>query len=271
MPELPEVQMVVDYLSKKLPKKVIHSIQCPNQYEKVFNNGSLSDYNQNLQNKIIQEIWRRGKFIVIKIESQFLLIHLRMTGQLTFELPNLVDIKYVSIKINFDDNSELFFRDIRKFGRVYLLNNLDWLENKLGIEPLSNQFTPNWLYKGLNRKKRMMKPLLLDQSFIVGLGNIYVDEILWETGIYPTTSSNTINKENATVMHNSIQTILRKAISFKGTTIINFTYGENNSGNFSKNLQVFGKEGKPCSRCGNAITKIMVAQRGTHFCNHCQK
>ena len=76
MPELPEVQMVVDYLSKRLPKKVIHSIQCPNQYEKVFNNGSLSDYNQNLQNKIIQEIWRRGKFIVIKIESQFLLIHL---------------------------------------------------------------------------------------------------------------------------------------------------------------------------------------------------
>ena len=93
MPELPEVQMVVDYLSEKLPNKVIQSIQCPNQYEKVFNNGTLSGYNRSLKKKVINKIWRRGKFIVIKIESQFLLIHLRMTGCLIFRLPTINDIK----------------------------------------------------------------------------------------------------------------------------------------------------------------------------------
>ena len=270
MPELPEVQTVVNYLSNNVLGKTISSIESPNNYAKTFVDGTLSDFYQILQQKEIHKIWRRGKYIIFDLDKGYLLFHLRMTGRLMLQLPITEDIKYVSAKLIFEDGSELFFRDTRKFGRIYFCNNLDWLEDKLGIEPLSKEFTSDYLFYHLQKKNRQIKPLLLDQSFIAGLGNIYVDEALWYAGIHPLSIASTISNKQSKKLHEGIQSVLLNAIAAKGTTIINFSYGDNDSGNYKEQLKIFGKENRPCPGCGNPIKKIKVTQRGTHFCPKCQ-
>ena len=271
MPELPEVQTVVNHLQPLLSGKIIRSIENPNGYCTVFEYGSPSNYKQFLIGKKIQSITRRGKYIIFNLNEGFLLIHLRMTGKILLEKPNPANMKYVSFQLDFLDDSSLFFQDIRKFGRIYISKKLDWLENKLGVEPLSEMFTPNWFYNLLINRKRMIKPLLMDQQFIAGLGNIYVDEALWYSGIHPRTLSNKISNNRSNKLSRSIINILGKAISYNGTTIINFSFGKNNNGKFSDELQIFGKTNTPCPKCGTPIIKIFIAQRGTHFCKKCQK
>ena len=177
MPELPEVQTVVDFLHDRLLRKTILSVQSPNGYRGVLENGTITYYQTHLCNRQIQSICRRGKFIIIKLDSGFLLFHLRMTGRIVLEISDKSEFKYVSFQLIFSDGTNLFFRDTRKFGRVYICQNLDWLEARLGIEPLSDYLTASWLHQQLKQRQRMMKPLLMDQRFIAGLGNIYVDEI----------------------------------------------------------------------------------------------
>ena len=270
MPELPEVQTVVNYLSNNVLGKTISSIKSPNNHAKTFVDGTLNDFYQFLQQKEIHKIWRRGKYIIFDLDKGYLLFHLRMTGRLILQLPSSGDIKYVSAKLTFEDGSELFFRDTRKFGRIYFCKKLDWLENKLGIEPLSSGFEAGWLHAQLKQKNRMMKPLLLDQSFIAGLGNIYVDEALWQAGIHPKSRSSQIGTKKAGSLCQAIQNILTEAITLNGTTIINFSFGQNSMGSYKEKLKIFGKTDQPCPRCGSPIQKIKVAQRGTHFCPKCQ-
>ena len=271
MPELPEVQTVVDFLKDKLLRKTILSIQSPNGHSGVFENGSLTYYQSFLYKCQIQSIWRRGKFIIMELDSGFLLFHLRMTGSFLLEIQEKRELKYVSLQLIFSDGSNLFFRDTRKFGRAYICQSLDWLEDRLGIEPLSNEFKPAWLHFHLRQRKRMMKPLLLDQSFIAGLGNIYVDETLWRAKIHPNAISGKIGKVRCEKLCFAIKDVLTLAIEYKGTTIINFSYGQNEKGRFSKGLKVFGRINEPCPRCSMPIYKIFVSQRGTHICKKCQR
>ena len=272
MPELPEVQTVTDFLNKSnFPGKIIHSIESPNGYESVCNHNSIANFQSFLQKKQILKIWRRGKFIIIELNAGFLLFHLRMTGQLIHKLKTDSELKYVSLQINFQDKSKLFFRDTRKFGRAYISNNLIWLEKQLGIEPLSNELTSKWLYSLFKSHNRMVKPLLLDQSIIAGLGNIYVDEALWDAKIHPNSICSKIEQKKIYSLCNSIKDILTNAIKYNGTTIIDFSYGTNKKGTFKNELKVFRRDNKPCLRCNSVITKIFVAQRGTHYCKKCQK
>ena len=271
MPELPEVQTVVDFLKDRLPGKTIQSVQSPNGYKGVFENGSLAYYQAFLCERQIQSIWRRGKFIIMELDSGFLLFHLRMTGRFILDLPNKSEFKYISFQLIFSDGFNLFFRDTRKFGRAYICQKLDWLEDRLGIEPLSNDLTPSWLYQQLKQRKRMIKPLLMDQRFIAGLGNIYVDEVLWQAKIHPKAISITIGKVRCIKLCIAIKDVLKNAIKYKGTTIIDFRYGSNEKGRFKKELKVFGKIKKPCTRCSKPIDKIFVSQRGTYYCKKCQR
>ena len=271
MPELPEVQTVVNYLAPIVQGKIIHSIDSPNHYDKVFENRSAADFKKAVQGLEITRLWRRGKYIIFDLYEGYLALHLRMTGKL---LPNPLHEKYtkhLSLCFNFSDQTKLYFYDYRKFGRIYFSSTLEWLEEKLGIEPLSKGFNLSWLTQSLAQRKRMMKPLLLDQSFIAGLGNIYVDEILWKSNIHPQSMSDKITKKKLLRLYNSVQTTLLDAIAYNGTTFINFSFGNNRTGEFKEKLNVFGKQGQPCLNCGEKIQKIRVGQRGTHICNHCQK
>ena len=270
MPELPEVQAVVDYLKEILPGKTIQSVHSPNGYRGVFKNGSLAYYRDFLCKQQIQSISRRGKYIIMELDSGFLIFHLRMTGCFMVDLPDKSELKYVSFHLKLSDGINLLFRDIRKFGRAYICQNLEWLEGHLGIEPLSDHFTPTWLYQQLTERKRMLKPLLMDQRIIAGLGNIYIDEALWQARIHPKAISARIEKKRCMKLCIAIQDILVNAIKYKGTTIIDFRYGSNEKGHFKNELKVFGRTNEPCPRCSQPIVKIFVAQRGTHYCKKCQ-
>ncbi len=266
MPELPEVQTVVNHIRSKLIGQTICNIEPI--WPKVFHNFKSRDlFNKNSNTKIL-DVKRRAKFIIIQLENSILAIHLRMTGKLYFwngELP-----KHTSVKILLKNKSCLIFNDVRKFGRFYLYKNLDDINSRHGPEPLEKQFTKTLLLNILNKCKRNIKSLLLDQSKIAGLGNIYVDESLWLSNIHPNSFSNLIPKKEVFKLHKSIQFVLKKAIANNGTTIINFSYINGQTGNYANQLNIYGKKNKICSKCNTKIKKIKIAGRGTYFCI-CQK
>jgi formamidopyrimidine-DNA glycosylase len=270
MPELPEVETVVRFIKPNIIGKTIASIKSQNEYDKVFATHNSLQFSKNVVNKEIADVSRRAKYIVFHFDSGFLFIHLRMTGRLLLKLTEEDKLQHLTAKITFTDGSNLYFKDYRKFGRLYYYETLDVINSKLGIEPLSNEFTLYWLYSNLKSGKRQMKPLLLDQSFIAGLGNIYVDEALWAAKIHPQQICSSVSRQKARTLHSSITDLLATAIKNRGTTIINFYFGEGKSGNFRDQLKVFGRQDQDCPRCSKKFVKMRVAQRGTHLCPHCQ-
>ena len=271
MPELPEVQSVVNYFRPFLINQSIRSIEHFNDYTKVFETHTIKELNKQVSNKKITKIWRRGKYIILDVSNGHLCIHLRMTGQLQIGNSKNDNPKHFTALINLKNNSKIYFKDYRKFGRIYFFNNLNILDHKLGPEPFDLSFNYKYLKSGLNKSKGMIKPKLLDQKFIAGLGNIYVDEVLWECRIHPTTSCNKISSNKIKRLLVAIPKILQKSIDFNGTTIINFSPGNKTKGKFSNYLNVFGKQNQGCPNCKTSIRKIFVSQRGTHFCPRCQK
>ena len=271
MPELPEVQSVANYIKPFLLNQTISTIESLNNFNRVFETHSSDEIIQLVKGKHINNVSRRGKYIIIDLDQGFLCIHLRMTGQLQTQLTHQDNKKHFTAKISLQNGKELYFKDYRKFGRLYYYESLDVIDKMLGCEPLCSSFDLSYLLKGLKKSRGMVKPRLLDQSFIAGLGNIYVDESLWQARIHPCKISMNISNQKIKRLWKAIPIILQSAIDFNGTTIINFSYGNKIPGGFKKYLNVFGKEGSPCPRCNVKLKKIFVGQRGTHYCSKCQK
>ena len=266
MPELPEVQTVVADLKSKILNQKIISIQvlCAKIFE--LNINLIID-------QVILDVWRRGKYIILNLANGYLVVHLRMTGRF-FVVPknnNLQPIhqKHLHVIIELD-NYFLLFQDQRQFGRINFHSNLDWLEKKLGPEPLLQNFTINYLID-ICKSSKKIKPLLLDQSKIAGLGNIYVDEVLWQAAVHPATIANKISKVKINKIYDAIRTILQQAINMQGTTFLSYAFDGNKKGNFLEYLKIFNRANMACFACGHIVIKIKVAQRGTHICPTCQK
>jgi len=270
VPELPEVQTVVHYLKPYLCGRIIRSVEALNQNTKVFVSLDRDMTPERVIGRSIKSVHRRGKFIVLNLYQGYISIHLRMTGQLMANVGREDKARHFTARLIFQNGGALYFKDYRKFGRIYFSNDLDWLEKKLGIEPLSTGFTSKWLQEAFSRSRRMVKPLLLDQKFIAGLGNIYVDEALWTAKIHPRSIANSLEPYKVSSLCRSIRSILRQAIKLNGTTIINFSFGGGQTGSYTRYLQVFGKQDQPCPRCKTTLRKIRVSQRGTHICPRCQ-
>ena len=269
MPELPEVETVVRSLISKVVDRTIVQISAP--WEKVLSGLSLSEVQLRITGKQIENISRRGKFLIFSLSGgENLVIHLRMTGKLFVQDSNPVELKHVTAWFELDRGDYLVFQDMRKFGRIQILHDLAPLERKLGIEPLGADFTKEWLTQSLLSCHRQIKALLLDQSFIAGLGNIYVDESLWAASIHPLCHSDRVTMEQVKSLHQAIVEILQRAIKLKGTTIIDFSYQQSKIGTFKDELQVFNRRGKQCPRCCGPIQKSRVAGRGTYICPTCQ-
>ena len=271
MPELPEVQSVVNYFKPFLLNQSIEKIEHLNDYTRVFETHTPNELNKHLSNKKITKVWRRGKYIILNVPNGHLCIHLRMTGQLQIGRSMNDNPKHFTALIYLENKSKVYFKDYRKFGRIYFFNNLNILDHKLGPEPFDSSFNYKYLKTELRKCKGMIKPKLLNQKFIAGLGNIYVDEVLWRCRIHPTTRSDKISGVKIKRLLNTIPEILQKSIDFNGTTIINFSPGNKTKGEFSNYLNVFGKQNQGCPHCKTIINKIFVSQRGTHFCPKCQK
>lgn len=268
MPELPEVQTVVNYLRDDLVGETITAIEP--LWEKVLDNFNKSSINKNNNKLKILKVWRRAKFIIIETNNNIIAIHLRMTGKLFIVKDNIIS-KHCRAIILLKSGKKLIFEDTRKFGRIYFYKNMEIIDSKVGIEPLEKTFTKQFLINGLKTRKRNIKYLLLDQKFIAGLGNIYTDECLWISKIHPNSVSCRIPNAKIHKLHDSIRMVLYEALESMGTTIISYSYVNGKSGNYSEKLRVFGRTGRKCLRCLFLIEKIRVAGRGTHLCRKCQK
>ena len=268
MPELPEVETVTQSVRKHLINKKFNLLAV--NWGKTLHNFTPIDFENKIKGKSIKDVYRRAKYIIIDLNDNLLAIHLRMTGKLY--ATNTLDLnkKHVSLYLKFN-NKYLVFEDTRKFGRFFLYNNMNYLNNKLGIEPLSDTFTESWIQKHMKSKNRQIKALLLDQSFICGLGNIYVDEALWDAKIHPLAISSSISNKKLSKLRDGIRTVLRESIKLGGTTIRDYTYDYTYVGNYGLNLNVFGKQGENCTRCNSIIKKVKIVQRGTHYCPKCQQ
>lgn len=275
MPELPEVQTVVNDLiaSGMIGQKILTAkVYWPKTIDRI----DPATFCRRIKGKRIRSIGRRGKFIVFELSPhRVLLIHLRMTGRLLFDDAKTPRKKHEHVILNLADRRQLRFRDTRKFGRFYLTDSLEEVCGHLGPEPLEKAFTLIVFAERLHLRKRRIKPLLLDQRFIAGVGNIYADESLWEARIHPERPSSSLKDSEIKALHRAIPRVLKRGLKHMGTTLgggeTSFYSIAGYRGRNRDRLNVFRRNGKPCPRCHKTIQRMVVEQRGTFFCDECQR
>jgi formamidopyrimidine-DNA glycosylase len=275
MPELPEVETVVrDLRNAGLAGSTI--VRASVSWSRTIAGCSPAAFRRAVKTRHILDVTRRGKYIVVSLSGAYhLLIHLRMTGQLHFSVPGERRGTHDHVALLLEDGRELRFRDPRKFGRWTLTRSPADVLGKLGPEPLDPAFSSGDFAERLAQHGRMLKPLLLDQTFLAGLGNIYVDEALFDAGLHPQTSSRSLDRATAGRLYRGIRKVLRRGVKASGTTLgtgsTNFYSVAGRRGRNQDGLRVFRRAGEPCPRCGETIERLIVAQRGTHICPSCQK
>lgn len=223
-------------------------------------------FQRQVRGQRVQDVTRRGKFLVFPLQQGTLLIHLRMTGDLSMVAEAEERGPYDHTVFHLEGGWELRFSDARKFGKVYWVRDPEAVFSDLGPEPLADDFTPAVLERQLQRRSRAIKPLLLEQSFIAGVGNIYADEALHRAGIHPLYPANQLDQDDVQSLWQAVRASLQAGIDDQGTSL-DWVY---QGGQYQEQLRVYGREGEPCPICGTPIRKIMVSQRGTHFCPTCQ-
>ncbi len=274
MPELPEVQTIVDVLNAAgLPGSRISGAIV--RWPRTVATCPPETFSRRLLGKSILAIRRRAKFIIFDLsERLWMLVHLRMTGRLELSAPNRPLNPHVHVVLDLDDGRRLVFQDTRKFGRFYLTSQPGSIIGSIGPEPLGSGFSAKCLAKRLDGKRRQVKPLLLDQSILAGLGNIYVDEALWLARIHPLRSACSLSCKEIQSLHRAIRAVLRQGIRNAGTSLGrgkgNFISPQSDQGRNNNQLKVFRRTGRPCDRCGHRIERIIVGQRSTHICAKCQ-
>lgn len=271
MPELPEVETIVRGLrngwgpeAPPLPGRRIVGVRvrwpghiaCPTPLA----------FRRRIRNRTILDIHRRGKFLTFCLDRGALLIHLKMSGDLVLAPAAAPRDRFERTVFALDDGRELRFNDARKFGRVYLVDDPQAVLGLLGPEPLEARWTAQALAEQLARRHRPLKPLLLDQTFVAGIGNIYADEALHRARLHPRRYSDTLQPEEIRRLWKAIRQALRSGLRHNGASL-DWVY---RGGNFQNHFRVYGRAGQPCRTCGTPITRIIVAQRSTHYCPNCQ-
>ncbi|MHB0857012.1 MAG: DNA-formamidopyrimidine glycosylase [Anaerolineae bacterium] len=272
MPELPEVETIARSLNEQLAGQRIAGVSIG--WPRSIARPGVEAFSEQLVGRTVQRVGRRGKFIVMDLyPSKHLIVHLRMTGQFLVceDAWALESDRHTHVTIVFESGCVMRFRDVRKFGRFALVDDASEVLGALGLEPLSDTFTCEALAALLRSRRRQIKPALLDQTMVAGLGNIYVDEALWEARIHPLRTTHTLTEGEVARLHEAVRRVLAQAISNRGTTFRDYRDPQNLPGENQRALAVYGRKGEPCPRCASPIVRILVGQRGTHFCPVCQK
>ena len=293
MPELPEVETVRRGLEQKLNNFIIKKVEVCRDSTVAFPS-EKKEFIRGLHNSLIHKWNRRGKYLIAelkKIESKdsrfslekssknngFLIVHLRMTGYFKFIDNYTEPCKHTRIRLFDKKNNELRYIDVRSFGQMW------WIKEglspykiikglgSLGPEPFSKEFDPKYLKKIISKRTKSIKAILLDQTIVAGIGNIYADESLYSAGISPFREAKTIKKNELIRLKDSIVDVLKKSIGSGGTTFSDFRDLEGENGNFGLQTNVYRRTGKECNKCGNLIEKQKIAGRSTHWCPNCQK
>lgn len=285
MPELPEVETIVRLLRPDLIGRTV--IAASVRWPRTIAFPSVRTFKRQITGQVIQGVTRRAKFLHLQLSNAELLIHLRMSGDLEIKQPGAGPAKHDRLILLLapasrraasqapgtpasaprDSNISLVFNDTRKFGRVWLTKDVRNVTGGLGPEPLDRRFTVRRLYLALHARRRQLKPLLLDQTFIAGLGNIYTDEALHMARLHPLARADSLTARQAQRLHSAIRRTLNEGIRRNGASI-DWVY---RGGDFQNHFRVYDRAGKPCPVCGTKIKRLVVGQRGTHICPHCQR
>jgi len=273
MPELPEVETIRKTLSHLVLDKQIEDvsiywsniIQYPEDDE---------EFRIKVRDERITNIARRGKFLLFYLEEYVLVSHLRMEGKYKIVSKDEPLTKHTHVVFHFTDGTDMRYEDVRKFGTMHVFPIGEEFKkkplNQLGPDPFETTYTPEYVKERLSKTSRTIKATLLDQTIIAGLGNIYVDEVLFLANIHPERRSHTLTEQEIETIYIKAKEVLQHAIDLGGTTIRSYVDGKGEMGMFQQELYAYGQEGKPCYHCGTLIEKIKVAGRGTHYCPECQ-
>jgi len=264
MPELPEVETIARKLKPELIGRTILSADL--RWSRTLAMPSPKKFREQIKGQKIIDVGRRAKYLNIQLIDFNLLIHLRMSGDLFIKDSTIKPEKHDRLRLKLSNDKSLIFNDTRKFGRAWLTSDPEQVLGSLGPEPLSMGFTQQWLHTALHKKHRQLKPLLLDQTFIAGLGNIYTDEALHIAKLHPLAASDSVTANQAEALREAIRAVLKEGIRRNGASI-DWVY---RGGEFQNHFRVYDREGKPCPVCGTKIIRLVVGQRGTHICLKCQ-
>ena len=272
MPELPEVETVRRGLEKLILGKKITIIDI--RYPKMIKT-DLDQFQKELPGQVVKSMGRRGKYLLFYLTDKVLISHLRMEGKYFYYPDQVPERKHAHVFIHFEDGGTLVYEDVRKFGTMELLapELLDsyFISKKLGPEPSEQDFDLESLKLALKKSKKPIKTHLLDQTLVAGLGNIYVDEVLWRAQVHPASPSQSLTRAEATAIHDQTIVVLGQAVEKGGSTIRTYTNAFGEDGTMQNFHQVYDKTGQACSRCGTMIEKFQLGGRGTHFCPQCQR
>jgi formamidopyrimidine-DNA glycosylase len=274
MPELPEVETVKRTLIQLTAGKTIQDVTV--WWPKIIKKpDEVEQFIDALKGQTIHDIGRRGKFLKFFLDDYVLVSHLRMEGRYSVAKSGEPIDKHTHVIFHFTDGTELRYRDVRKFGTMHLFKKGEEEKelplSQLGPEPFSEQFTAELLAEKLQKTNRKIKTVLLDQTLVVGLGNIYVDEALFRSGIHPERPANSLQIEEIRLLHKEIVATLTEAVEKGGSTVRSYVNSQGQIGMFQLELFVYGRKGEPCKKCGQPLQKMVVGGRGTHYCSHCQK
>jgi formamidopyrimidine-DNA glycosylase len=270
MPELPEVETIVRWLREgrdgapPLPGQVVKSVTL--RWARHIAQPSPAAFKAQIRNRTIRQVQRRGKFITLVLDRGVLLIHLKMSGELKVLRSRAPRERFEHTVFHLESGWDLRFLDARKFGKVFLLDNPEGVLGPLGPDPLDPRLSARILGQRLARHRRAVKNLLLDQSFLAGVGNIYADEALHRARIHPLRRSDSLSPAEVSALLRGIRQALRSGLRHNGASI-DWVY---RGGEFQNHFRVYQRTGEPCPVCSKPVTRIVVAQRGTHFCPSCQ-
>jgi formamidopyrimidine-DNA glycosylase len=269
MPELPEVETVVRGLRAPLIGRTVQSVWSDHPY---IVKPSFDEVVARLPGQTFRAITRRAKYIVCHLDHDLLLIHLKMTGRLYVVEDQAEDEadRWLRFKLQLDCGQQLRFSDVRKFGRVFFTHDINTVTGNLGPEPLEDSFTFDVFRQCLQGRQKVIKALLLDQTFIAGVGNIYADEALFRARIHPLRRSDSLKNDEIAQLYTTIRETLNDGIDYEGASVTWYRKPDGTRGESQEHFYVYGRENEPCLICGAPIVKTRVAQRGTHFCPTCQ-
>jgi formamidopyrimidine-DNA glycosylase len=270
MPELPEVETIKNELQPYIIGRCVTGVTL--FWEGIVRQPSVAEFCSRLIGQKISEVARRGKYLIFSLTNdETLIIHLKMTGSLLLKSVSAEPDKFIRAIINLDEEDGIYFRDPRKLGVMWLVENNNSIIGKLGPEPLEADFTPQILAQRLAKRRAPIKALLCDQGFIAGIGNMYADEALFAARIHPLRLGGSLSRYEIEHLHSAIQQVLWSAIGNKGASVDTYFRPGGELGTAHFQFQVAHRlSGKSCPRCGNPIERIVVRNRGTYFCPKCQ-
>lgn len=271
MPELPEVETIVRDLARLLPGATIRKVEVLRP--DLIDGDTPRGFADKVRRRRIASVTRRAKNIVLDLGDGRLLVNLGMTGRLLVTRAKDEEPTHLGVRLSLDRGRELRYHDVRRFGRLWTMTEDEWRawDGELGVEPLSDDFSDDWMREHAARSRVAIKTWLMDQGRVVGVGNIYASEALFRAGVDPRRPANALAQEELSRVRLGVRQVLQEAIEYRGTTFLDYRDASGEEGAFAARLKVYDREGQPCTVCTSPVQRVVQGGRSTFYCPSCQR